>query len=127
MAIAWISLPPNGIGEPASAHAHDALLAAKQSLRRRGAKTDQNFGVDERDLAAGEGQTGRRFKRRRGAVSRRPPRHHIGDINVSAVEPDRSQHLVEQLAACCSAWNALIAQSEVIASIGTKDWAQVEI
>ncbi|HEV7910259.1 MAG TPA: hypothetical protein VGP28_04045, partial [Methylocella sp.] len=31
------------------------------------------------------------------------------------------------LDACCGAWNALIAQSEVIASIGTKDWAQVEI
>ena len=58
-------LAAHSIGEPASAHAHDALLAAKQSLRRRGAKTDQNFGVDERDLAAGEGQTGRRFKRRR--------------------------------------------------------------
>jgi hypothetical protein len=33
----------------------------------------------------------------------------------------------EQLAACCGAWNALIAQSEVIASIGTKDWAQVKM
>ena len=30
------------------------------------------------------------------------------------------------LDACCNAWNALIAKSEVIASIGTKDWAQVK-
>jgi hypothetical protein len=74
-------------GEPASAHAHDALLATKESLRRRRAKTDQNFGVYEFDLSAGEGQTGRRFSRRRGAVSGRPPRHDIGNINFSAIEP----------------------------------------
>ena len=30
------------------------------------------------------------------------------------------------LDACCDAWNALIAKSEVIASIGTRDWAQVK-
>jgi hypothetical protein len=30
------------------------------------------------------------------------------------------------LDACCDAWNALIAKSEVITSIGTKDWAQVK-
>jgi hypothetical protein len=28
------------------------------------------------------------------------------------------------LDACCDAWNALIAKSEVITSIGTSDWAQ---
>ena len=31
------------------------------------------------------------------------------------------------LDACCDAWNALIAKSEVIASIGTRDWAQAKI
>jgi hypothetical protein len=31
------------------------------------------------------------------------------------------------LDACCDAWNALIAKSEVIASIGARDWAQVKI
>jgi hypothetical protein len=31
------------------------------------------------------------------------------------------------LDACCDAWNAPIAKSEVIASIGTRDWAQVKI
>jgi DDE superfamily endonuclease len=31
------------------------------------------------------------------------------------------------LDACCDAWNALIATSEVITSIGTRDWAQVKI
>jgi hypothetical protein len=31
------------------------------------------------------------------------------------------------LDACCDARNALIAKSEVIASIGTRDWAQVKI
>jgi DDE superfamily endonuclease len=30
------------------------------------------------------------------------------------------------VAACCTAWNALIAKSEVITSIGTRDWAQVK-
>jgi hypothetical protein len=30
------------------------------------------------------------------------------------------------LAACCDAWNALMAKSEVITSIGTKDWAKVK-
>jgi hypothetical protein len=31
------------------------------------------------------------------------------------------------LDACCDAWNAFMAKSEVIASIGTRDWAQVKI
>jgi nitroreductase len=31
------------------------------------------------------------------------------------------------LDACCEAWNALMAKSEVITSIGTRDWAQVRI
>jgi hypothetical protein len=31
------------------------------------------------------------------------------------------------LDACCDAWNGLIAQSDIIASIGTRDWAQVKI
>ena len=31
------------------------------------------------------------------------------------------------LDACCDAWNALMAKSEVITSIGTRDWAQVRI
>ena len=31
------------------------------------------------------------------------------------------------LDACCDAWNALMAKSEVIASIGTREWAQVRI
>jgi hypothetical protein len=31
------------------------------------------------------------------------------------------------LDACCDAWNDLIAKSEVITSIGTRDWAQVKI
>jgi hypothetical protein len=29
------------------------------------------------------------------------------------------------LDACCDAWNALMAKSEVIVSIGTREWAQV--
>ena len=31
------------------------------------------------------------------------------------------------LDACCDAWNALMAKSEVIVSIGTREWAQVTI
>ena len=31
------------------------------------------------------------------------------------------------LDACCDAWNALMAKSEVIVSIGTREWAQVKI
>jgi hypothetical protein len=31
------------------------------------------------------------------------------------------------LAACCDAWNAPMAKSGVIASIGTREWAQVRI
>ena len=30
------------------------------------------------------------------------------------------------LDACCDAWNALMAKSEVITSIGTREWAQVK-
>jgi hypothetical protein len=31
------------------------------------------------------------------------------------------------LDACCGAWNALMAKSNVITSIGTREWAQVRI
>jgi hypothetical protein len=31
------------------------------------------------------------------------------------------------LAACCDAWNAMIAKPEIVASIGTRDLAQVKI
>jgi DDE superfamily endonuclease len=31
------------------------------------------------------------------------------------------------LDACCDAWNGLIAKSDVITSIGTREWAQVKI
>jgi hypothetical protein len=31
------------------------------------------------------------------------------------------------LEACCDAWNALMAKSEVITAIATRDWAQVKI
>jgi transposase len=31
------------------------------------------------------------------------------------------------LDACCDAWNALMVKSEIITSIGTRDWAQVKI
>ena len=31
------------------------------------------------------------------------------------------------LAACCNAWNDLMAKSEIITSIGTREWAQVKI
>src|SRR3984893_9279328 len=31
------------------------------------------------------------------------------------------------LDACCDAWNALMAKSNVITSIGTREWAQVRI
>ena len=31
------------------------------------------------------------------------------------------------LEACCNAWNDLMAKSEIITSIGTREWAQVKI
>ena len=45
--------------------------------------------------------------RRRRAVAGRAPRHDIGDIDLGAVEPDRGQHLVQQLTGAADERDAL--------------------
>lgn len=49
-------------------------------------------------MAAGKGQAGGDFGRRRLAVAGRAPWDRIGDVHAAPVEPDRGQHAVEQLA-----------------------------
>ena len=55
-------------------------------------------GIHQFDLPLDEGQADLRFLRRRRAVAGRPPRDDIGDVGLAAVEPDRRDHPVQQLA-----------------------------
>jgi hypothetical protein len=50
-----------------------------------------------------------------------------GNIRGATFSPRVWDSYEAILDACCDAWSALIAQSEVIASIGTRDWEQVKI
>ena len=73
-------------------------LVPSKRLHRRSAEADQNVRIGELDLAADEGQADRGLLRRRRAVAGRPPRHHVGDVDLGAIEPDRLDHAVEQFA-----------------------------
>ena len=76
-------------------------------LGRGIAERDQHVRVHQFDLALDERQADLRFLRRRGAVAGRPPRNHIGDVGLAAVEPDRRDHAVEQLAGTADERQAL--------------------
>src|SRR5215470_1182190 len=67
--------PPGVVGKPATARTRDPVLDAKQRLHRRTAKTDQNLGIGEFDLAPYERQADGGFLRGRRAVAGRPPRY----------------------------------------------------
>ena len=71
---------------------------AEQGLRRGIAERHQHVGIDQFDLALDEGQADLGLLRRRRAVAGRPPGNHIGDVGAAAVEPDRRDHAVQQLA-----------------------------
>ena len=83
---------------PAPAGARNAVLDAEQRLHRRAAEAEQKVRVGELNLAADEGQADCGFLRGGRAVSRRPPRHDIGDVNAGAIKSDRRQHQIEELA-----------------------------
>src|ERR1700722_1102677 len=82
--------------EPAPSRLGNSLPGREQRLRCRLPETDKDVGVGKLDQPADERQADGGFLRRRRAVSRRPPRHHVGDIRFRAVEPDRRQHEVEE-------------------------------
>ena len=75
--------------------------------RRRAAEADQDVRIGKLDLALDERQADLRLVRRRRAVAGRPPRHDVGDVDLGAVEPDRRQHAVEQLAGAADERQAL--------------------
>src|SRR5689334_21260023 len=84
--------------EPAAACPRNTFLDAEQRLRGRTTKTDKDIGIGKLDLAQDEGQADLRFLRRRRAVAGRPPGHDIRDVDAAAIESDRGEHAVEQLA-----------------------------
>ena len=84
--------------EPLAAGLHDALAGRQQRLRRGIAERHQHVRIDEFDLPLDERQADLRLLRRRRAVAGRPPRNHVGDIGLAAVEPDRRDHPVQQFA-----------------------------
>ena len=77
---------------------HDAVAGRQQRLGRGIAERHQHVGIDQFDLPLDERQADLRLLRRRGAVAGRPPRDHVGDVGLAAVEPDRRDHPVQQFA-----------------------------
>src|SRR5262249_12478901 len=76
----------------------DPVLDAKQRLHRRTAKTDQNLGIGEFDLAPYERQADGGFLRGRRAGAGRPPRYDVSEVGRGAVDTDGRHHAVEQFA-----------------------------
>src|SRR5262245_14965231 len=93
--------------KPAPARLGDSLVSRQQSLGRGIAEADQDIGIDQLDLAPYEGQADRSLLRRWRAIAGRPPRHDVGDIGAFAIEPDRGQHAVEELAGAADERQAL--------------------
>ena len=90
-----------------AARPHDALAGRQQRLRRGIAERHQHVRVHQFDLALDERQADLRLLRRRRAVAGRPPRNDVGDVGLAAVEPDRGDHPVEQLAGAADKRQAL--------------------
>ena len=84
--------------EPSAAGLHDAFARRQQGLRRRIAERDQHIRIHQFDLPLDERQADLRLLRGRRAVAGRPPRNDIGNVGAGAIEPDRRDHPVQQLA-----------------------------
>ena len=84
--------------EPFAAGLHDAVAGRQQGLRRGIAERHQHVRIHEFDLALDERQAGQGLLRGRRAVAGRAPRNQVGQIDGGAVESDRGQHAVQQLA-----------------------------
>src|SRR3984893_16147434 len=56
-----------------------------------------------------------------------PRRKHLEYLRGNALSNCVWETYEAILAACCGAWNAVRAKSNVITSIGTREWAQVRI
>src|SRR5437660_3841261 len=56
-----------------------------------------------------------------------PRRKHLGVSARQRPQQLRLETYEAILDACCDAWNVLMAKSNVITSIGTREWAQVRI
>ena len=93
--------------EPAATRLHDAFARRQQRLRRRIAERHQNVRIDQFDLALDERQADLGFLRRRRPVARRAPWNDVGDVNLAAIESDRGDHPVEQLARASDEGQAL--------------------
>ena len=96
-----------GIGEPAAAQLADADVLRQQHLGRRAPQGDQDFRVDQLDEALHEGHADGHFHGRRIAVSRRPPEHGVGNVDLRPVQPDGPQHAVEKPSADADEGQAL--------------------
>ncbi len=91
--------PPDAgvVFAPPAAELQNALRRVKQFARRGAAEEHQEIGVGQFDLALDERPADGGLLRRRASVSRRTPRHDVGDVDVGAAEADRGEHPVEQL------------------------------
>src|SRR5215212_1157713 len=76
----------------------DRELRLQKSLRREGPQRQDDFGLDELDLANQIGRAGDDLVGHRIAVPRRTMLEDICDEDVLALEVDRPENLVDQLA-----------------------------
>ena len=83
---------------PLAAGLHDAVAGRQQGLGRGIAERHQHVGIDQFDLPPDERQADLGFLRGRRPVAGRPPRNHVGDIGLAAIDPDGCDHPVQQFA-----------------------------
>ncbi|MCY1225973.1 hypothetical protein D9M72_381860 [compost metagenome] len=77
----------------------DGRGGAQQRLRRKAAQHHDHPGLHQRDLAAQERLALRHFLGLRVAVAGRAALEHVGDKHIApARQPERAEHIVEQLA-----------------------------
>ena len=79
-------------------HARDPGRLAREQLGREVAERRHDLRLDQLDLAEEVALAGLDLVRSRVAVARRPALEHVGDVDVTALEPDPGEQLVEQLA-----------------------------
>jgi hypothetical protein len=94
----WLGEPGDRKVEPASAQPGDAMALRQQCGGGGAPGEDEELGVYQGDVAQHKGQAGGDLGSGRPTVSRRPPVDNVGDMHALAIQADRRQHAVEQLA-----------------------------
>ena len=83
------------------------LLVPSKRLRGAASEADDHFGLDGRELAQQKRHAGGDFVFFRRAIFRRAALHHVGDVDVVALQAHGLDHLRQQLSGAADKGNAL--------------------